>query len=189
MLNAKQQRFVDEYLIDLNATAAYKRAGYAARGASADTNAGRLLRNAEIQALISKSTQNASALAGLTVERTLQELARLAYSDVRKLYGKDGVLLPIHELDDDTAAMVAGVDVTEITNGEEVLGRTKKIKVWDKNSALDKAMKYLRMVDSESTPIELNVNIGMDQNMLEAARRIAYVLARGSGRIINQKKT
>lgn len=45
-LNAKQQKFLDEYLVDFNATEAAKRAGYS--GASSHTTGWRLLRNAEI---------------------------------------------------------------------------------------------------------------------------------------------
>ncbi len=47
MLTAKQKTFVNEYLVDLNATAAYKRAGYTVRGNAAEANASRLLRNAK----------------------------------------------------------------------------------------------------------------------------------------------
>ena len=52
MLTPKQQRFVDEYLVDLNASAAYVRAGYAARGNVAEVNASRLLRNAQVAGAI-----------------------------------------------------------------------------------------------------------------------------------------
>jgi phage terminase small subunit len=48
-LTEQQKRFADEYLIDLNATAAYKRAGYRATGRSAIVNASRLLTNADLQ--------------------------------------------------------------------------------------------------------------------------------------------
>lgn len=51
-LTAKQKAFVDEYLKDLNATAAYKRAGYTAKGNSAEVNAGRLLRNAQVASAV-----------------------------------------------------------------------------------------------------------------------------------------
>ena len=42
-LNHRHRRFVAEYLVDLNATAAYRRAGYKARGHSAEASAARLL--------------------------------------------------------------------------------------------------------------------------------------------------
>jgi phage terminase small subunit len=51
-LTDKQERFVSEYLKDMNATAAYKRSGYVAQGHSAEVNAARLLSKAEIQARI-----------------------------------------------------------------------------------------------------------------------------------------
>lgn len=47
-LTEQQSRFVDEYLIDLNATAAYKRAGYKAQGNVAESSASRLLSNAKV---------------------------------------------------------------------------------------------------------------------------------------------
>lgn len=56
-LTAKQQRFVDEYLIDLNATAAYKRAGYATTGHGANVNASKLLTNTEIRAALELSNR------------------------------------------------------------------------------------------------------------------------------------
>ncbi len=52
MLTPKQERFVQEYLIDLNATAAYKRAGYEAKGNSAEVNASRLLSNAKVASAV-----------------------------------------------------------------------------------------------------------------------------------------
>ncbi len=47
-LNDMQVRFVEEYLIDLNRTAAYRRAGYKGEGNTAYVNASRLLRNAKV---------------------------------------------------------------------------------------------------------------------------------------------
>lgn len=47
-LNARQKRFVEEYLIDLNATGAYRRAGYKAKGHAAEVNASKLLSNTEV---------------------------------------------------------------------------------------------------------------------------------------------
>lgn len=79
-LNPRQQRFVEEYLVDLNATAAYKRAGYAARGAAADTNASRLLRNAQIDQAIQAGMAARSAKTGLTAEYVLESIQRIAES-------------------------------------------------------------------------------------------------------------
>lgn len=52
MLTAKQERFVAEYLIDLNAAAAYRRAGYKSKGEAAKANAARLIANDNVASAI-----------------------------------------------------------------------------------------------------------------------------------------
>jgi phage terminase small subunit len=59
-LTPKQQRFADEYLIDLNATAAYKRAGYAGKGRSAENAASRLLGSVGVAKYIQNSINKRS---------------------------------------------------------------------------------------------------------------------------------
>ena len=54
-LNPKQQRFIQEYLIDLNATAAYKRAGYEAKGKAAGAAASRLLSHGKVAAAVKQA--------------------------------------------------------------------------------------------------------------------------------------
>lgn len=70
-LTEKQKRFVDEYLIDLNATAAYKRAGYATTGNGASVNASRLLANAKIQQAIADKQQRLQQKTEMTQEWVL----------------------------------------------------------------------------------------------------------------------
>lgn len=140
-LNDKQQRFVDEYLIDLNATAAYRRAGYTAKGNAAEVNAARLLRNAQVSASIQIAIDDRQRRTAVTSDRVLLEAARLALFDPRKLFDDSGNPKPIHELDDDTAAAIAGVEVIQ-TGGEEGPTIIKKYKIADKNSALEKLFKH-----------------------------------------------
>ena len=140
-LTPKQLRFIDEYLIDLNATAAYKRAGYSARGNAAETNAARLLRNAQVAAILKKRQEAQQERTGITADNALKEIARIAFMDVRKLFNPDGSLKPISELDDDAAAFVAGLDVVE-TGGKEP-ETLKRIKLRDKLGALELLGKHL----------------------------------------------
>ncbi len=80
-------------------------------------------------------------------ERVLKEIARLALFDPRNLFRDDGTPKPINELDDDTAAAIAGLEVLEEFEGEGksrvFVGYTKKYKVADKNAALEKLCKHL----------------------------------------------
>lgn len=68
-LGAKQQRFVEEYIKDpQNLAAAYKRAGYKASGHSAEANASRLLKKAEVKAAIAEAQKEIRQETLVTVE-------------------------------------------------------------------------------------------------------------------------
>lgn len=90
----------------------------------------------------------------ITTERILKERARLAFFDPRKLFDKDGKPIPIHELDDDTAAALAGLDVMEeyAGSGEErvFIGYTKKYKLADKNASLTSLEKQKGMYEKDN---------------------------------------
>ena len=86
-------------------------------------------------------------IAGLTAERTLRESARICYSDPRRLCHADGSLKQIAEMDDDTRAAIASFEIDERKVDGVVIGRTIKIKLWDKNRALEMAMKHLGLYE------------------------------------------
>lgn len=146
-LPPKVQRFILEYLIDFNGSAAYQRAGYKATGNSAEVNARRLLRNAQVSAEIARAQEKTLTKLDISRERVLQEIARIAFFDPRRMFAADGRPLEVTELDDDTAAVVAGLDVLEEYEGRGedriLIGHIKKWKLADKKGALDMLMKHL----------------------------------------------
>lgn len=77
-----QWRFVQEYLIEPNATAAYERAGYKARGAVSRANASRLLTNANVAAAIENEQAKRAERTGITQDAVLHEIAILQHSTV-----------------------------------------------------------------------------------------------------------
>lgn len=144
-LTPRQQRFVDEYLIDLNATQAAIRAGYSKNGA--EVTASKLLRVAKVADAVAKAQAKRADRTGITQDRVLQELARIAFFDIRRLYHGDGTLKRPNELDDEAAAVLSAVEVTETMSGEEsAVLTTKKAKVFDKGTALTLAMRHLGML-------------------------------------------
>ena len=78
-LTAKQQCFVAEYLIDLNATQAAIRAGYSER--TADVQGVRLLGNVKVQEALNKAIKNREQRTNITQDQVLQELAKIAFSN------------------------------------------------------------------------------------------------------------
>lgn len=82
-LTVKQQRFVDEYLVDCNATQAAIRAGYSK--ATANEQAGRLLVNVSVQAAISIARQEQQKRTQISADRVVTEAWHIATADAREL--------------------------------------------------------------------------------------------------------
>lgn len=145
-LNTRQRAFVAEYIKDSNATKAAIRAGYS-EGPAGQIGF-KLLKNAQISAEIEQGREQivaqVTAETGITLERTLREIAKGAFHDPRKFFNATGGLRPVLDLDDATAAALAGFEVAEIKAGEGlVIGETKKIKIADRKGYLDMLMKHL----------------------------------------------
>lgn len=140
-LSPKQEAFVREYLLSGNATEAYKLAGYKVRSDHyAQTASSRLMLNDVVAARIAELQAKVEKRTIATAERLELELERIALSDPRKLFNANGAMLPPNEWDDDTAAAVGSTEVFEEFEGSgearTLVGYTKKVKAWDKCSAL-----------------------------------------------------
>lgn len=176
-LNDKQKKFVSEYVKDCNATQAAIRAGYSKK--TAQEQSSRLLSNVIVRVEIDKKIKKAADSSEITVERTLRELSRLAFFDIRKLVNPDGSPKPIQDLDDDTAAAIGGLDILEEFEGtgkdRKFIGYTKKYKITDKNSAIEKSMKYLKLLTDK---FEHTGKDGKDLVIddTELAKRVAFML-------------
>lgn len=140
-----------------NGTQAAIAAGYTRKGA--DVAASRLLGDAKVSTLVAELTAELSQATRLTCENVLREVARLSYADARNLFWPDGSLKSPDEWDADTAAAVASFEVETSADGVT----TTKVKLWDKNAALEKAMRHLGLFEqgkSQRRP-ELNLQIAM----------------------------
>lgn len=143
-LTGKQAEFVAEYLIDLNATQAAIRAGYSHKTAASIGVEN--LRKPYIQYAIQEAQKSRSERTEITADRVLQEFARIAFFDPRQLLSDDGRPKDISELDDDTAAVIAGLDLQDVYQGtgdeREFIGYTKKYKFAPKIQALEMLAKH-----------------------------------------------
>nr|WP_325191353.1 terminase small subunit [uncultured Selenomonas sp.] len=153
-LTPKQMRFVDEYLVDFNATQAAIRAGYSPKTAAAA--AARLLRNVNIQAEIARRQKDLQRRTEISQDRVVKELARIAFADASDyacietyMYeNKDGTLSPLQAvspkdtgvLSDDQRAAIAGIK--QGANGIE-------IKLHDKIKALELLGRHIGMFNDK----------------------------------------
>lgn len=142
-LTRKQEEFVRQYLLDLNAAAAYRRAGYTARGNAGEVNGVRLLRNAKVAAAIDKAMGERSTRIAITQDRVARELAKIAFFDIRDALNDDGSIKPISQLDGDATAALASLDVVEL-RGEQG-GVIRRIRLADKLRALELLCRHLGM--------------------------------------------
>lgn len=142
-LTPKQRRFVDEYLIDLNATQAALRAGYSPK--TADQIGSELLQKTTVAEALQARMKAREQRTEITQDRVLTELAKIGFFDVRKLFHGDGSPKSIADLDDATAAAVAGLDVVNIGNQDAGIGQVMKYKIADKRAALVDIGRHLGM--------------------------------------------
>lgn len=119
-LTPKQKRFVEEYLIDLNATQAAIRAGYSAK--TAEAAGSRLLRNVNVAIAITAAQAERSEKTKIDADWVLSRLAAEVEADVADLYDDDGRVKPIREWPLIwRKGLVAGIETVQ-----EQVGKDKK---------------------------------------------------------------
>lgn len=111
------ERFAIEYCVDLHIQKAWARA-HEALGLKAPSKKAhtpyRLLRDPRVQQRCQMTRIAAIKKAGITVEKTEAEIARLAYVDIGELYRPDGTFKPLHEIPEDSRRAIVGIEVEEL---------------------------------------------------------------------------
>jgi phage terminase small subunit len=154
----RRKLFVQHYLGNgHNATQAAKAAGFSPKTASSQGQ--RLLKNVEISGQLAEAAQDTAVVVGLETQRTLLEVARIAYSDLRKFYDSEGAMLPMSEWTDDMAACVASCKTEEKIENGRLVGYVREIKLWDKNVATSQAMKHHGLFERHNVQRQPNVNL------------------------------
>lgn len=170
----KQAAFVQEYLRDLNAAAAARRAGYSDR--TADAIGHENLRKPKIAAAIQAAMDERAERTEITQDRVLKELARIGFADIRDLFTwseERAAYVPSGDLTDDQSAAISSVkaETTHYTreDGESETKIKLELKTYDKLGALEKIGKHLGMF------VDRTLNFGFDMSALpeEALERIA----------------
>ena len=148
-LTEKQQRFVEEYLIDLNATQAAIRAGYSAK--TADQQGSRMLANVKVQQAISVAMAERSKRTGINQDRVVLELARIAFVKMTDLVDSHGRIKD-NATDDDLAC----IESVKYKQAESETGSSveREVKISPKLKALELLGKHLGMWNDK---IDVNI--------------------------------
>lgn len=194
-LTPQQLRFVDEYLVDLNAVAAYARAGYKASSErNAKTCSAAMMRHPGIRRAIETAKRHRSIVTGVTAERVLEEVAALAFSDVGDLLDLSGPtpkLKPVNEIPAAARRAIASLKVRTDPSDPEKKAQIIEYKLWDKPSALTQAGKHVGLFAEkrEETITHLHVETGIDALLaslsLEASRELLRAIRRQQGEVVD----
>jgi phage terminase small subunit len=191
-LTAKQKRFVDEYLKDLNATRAYKAAGYSVKSDNAAAVEGhKLLRNPKIDNYLSERMKNREKRTEITQDKVLMELAKIAFvngSDFAKVVSKQNVTKSWDEekgefIDTEfTSQHVQLIDTDELPeNKKAAISNIKETKYgisvesYDKVRALELIGKHLGMFKDK---VELSGGVNVNNPFAELSPEELRKLAR-----------
>ncbi|HHX27616.1 MAG TPA: terminase small subunit [Firmicutes bacterium] len=141
-LTPRQERFVEEYLIDLNATQAAIRAGYSP--ASAGQQACDLLKLPKVRARIDIAVAERSKRTGVNADRVLLELAKLALANPLDVVEALDATIKDGATREDTAA-IQSIKVKTIPqkDGDPIIER--EVRMYDKNKSLELLGKHLGM--------------------------------------------
>lgn len=150
-LNARQQRFVDEYLIDLNATQAAIRAGYSVK--TAQEQGAQLLSKLMVQQAVSEKMAERSKRTGVNQDRIVLELAKIALVKMTDLVDSHGRIKDTASEDDLACIESIKYKASESDTGSSV---EREVKLASKLKALELLGKHLGMWNDK-----LDVNVSL----------------------------
>ncbi len=185
-LTPKQARFVDEYLIDLNATQAAIRAGYSKK--TAHVIGPENLEKPEIKEAVAKRNQKRIAATEITAERVLREIAAMAYYDPAELVA---IMRPLEAGEDPLegegvfevdgkryglSGINSAIDILKLpeTIRRAIVGwgydrnQNFTLKLADKSKALDQLARHLSLYNDK---LEINGIDALAERLLRASQR------------------
>jgi phage terminase small subunit len=159
-LTPKQQRFCEEYMVDLNGTQAAIRAGYSKR--TSNEQAVRLLANVSVSAKIFELQKALSKSTGITAERILKEFAKIGFANIQDYISAENEITDLSKIEVDKAAAVESITVTETTFGTpDNPGVKTKVafKLYDKISALVNMGRHIGLFEKDNRQKDNKVRI------------------------------
>lgn len=151
-MTKKQKRFVEEYLVDLNATQAAIRAGYSPNTATEQSS--RLLTNVNVKTEIDKAIAERSKRTGVTADRVIEELAKIAFIKMTDVVDRNGKIK-----EDAAPEDLACIESIKYKSSESDTGSMveREVKISSKLKALELLGKHLGMYQN-------NVNLNVEKS-------------------------
>jgi phage terminase small subunit len=167
-LTAKRQRFVEEFLRDLNATEAAVRAGYGKNDrASARRYASEIRKIPAVRAAIDAGLAERERQLKEHSVRVAEETYTQAVADIGDAFDEDGQLKAVHLMPPEVRRAIASIEVEKRNNGEDVYYVTK-IKLHDKRASQELFQKYAGKLKDK---VEIEAGSSLEQLIDAALKR------------------
>lgn len=151
-LTAKQEKFCQEYLVDLNATQSAIRAGYSVDTARAIGHEN--LTKPDIQLRLTELRTELNNQNGNLAQQVIDELKKIGFSNIQDFVQTGNEVKDISTLDRDKAAVISSIKKSKTTfgdgEGNEGEKETVEFKMWDKLNALEKLGKHLGIFEADN---------------------------------------
>lgn len=142
-----QKRFCEEYIKDFNAAAAARRAGYSPNMSNAAAHV--VLQKEGVQEYMSTLIKGVQDRNRVEVDDLVQELKKMAFSDMADFYDEDGNILPVHEIPKEARAALDQYhdDIIPMKYGDK---KSRRIRLNSKLDAIEKLMRYLGAYEKDN---------------------------------------
>ncbi len=153
-LTPKREKFAQKFVSCGNQSQAYRHAFNVGKNTKPETiwtRASHLMADDKVSARVAQLQEQLAEKSGVTAQRVVEEMAKIAFGDLRGLFDEAGNLLPPNKWADKDAAIVAGMDVVTRKAGDGEVEHVAKIKQWDKPKALEMLARHLGMFNDKIT--------------------------------------
>ena len=172
LLNPRQRRFVEEYLVSLNAKQAAIKAGYGGTPESAAQYAVELMKKPHVKAAIDEGMRERSIRTGIDQDMVVRALSRVAFSNIKDIVDWVALSVPADFIDGEPGGIIIKpmdeIDVDKLSAIEELSsnGGRLKIRLHNKLKALELLGRHLGMFDTKGP--EASMGIDMDTENIRA---------------------
>lgn len=191
-MTPKQQRFVEEYLVDLNGKQAAIRAGCSPK--SAEVTASKWLRLPKVRALVDEKKAKRTAKVEVKADQVLRELQTFGHVDPAEIVDDDGRLLSLKQMPEHVRRAIASVEIEEIWKGKGddkvQVGELKKVKFWPKHRGLELLGQHIKLFGDEGNAgvtnvfqlnvAELNVQLDFTRLTVEEHRTLVALMEKAT---------
>lgn len=175
-LTLLRQRFVEEYMVDFNASNAALRAGANNQSGSA------WMKVPEVQMAIAARVRELRRRNDITQDRIISKMADIAFGDIGDLFDEQGNVKPLHELSESQRAMIEAFELVEgKAEGGNVVLQTRKIKTISKQAQLGYLERLGKYTGLFNDKVEIQATVEhKDVSQNDVARRLAFILLQAS---------